>query len=278
MSKIDTYVWKDKRLTKDRQEKQVEYKLVDMDEYTLNKAYEHCKEMLYNDDKKFPGRELILKMISEQLDCCGAELALRYFKNLKNEDGTFKYSEQSLLSDLREWFPDYNEKTYKLQDLPVQVDKIDSKFYSVNVNSLMKACRDALGAFDHSKITLTFLYNNGVYFTQEESMELDRYTLRNSLAEKVDILKLQLGLPETTDVHVNPKGLTEKEFRDMIHMKKLKGFRSCKYSDLTTSQLETLRNKVLYALEEKVAYQAMTWKELMRQIEEVAKFKNYTLK
>ena len=277
MTKIDTYVWKDKRLTNDKQEKQAEYKLVDMDEYTLNKAYNHCKEMLYNNDKKYPGREIILKMISEQLENCGAELALRYFKNLKYEDGSPKYSDQSLLSDLREWFPDYNEHNYKLQDLPVQVDKIDSKFYSVPVTALMRACRDALGAFDHSKITLTFLFKNGVYFTQEESAELDRFTIRNSLAEKIEILKLQLGLSEIDDIRVNPKGLTEREFRDMIHMKKLKGYHSCKYSELTTSQLETLRNKVLYALEEKVAMQAMTWKEIMRQIEEVAKYKHYIL-
>lgn len=277
MSKIDTYVWKDKRLTKDRQEKQAEYRLVDMDEYTLNKAYEHCKNMLYNNDRKYPGRELILKMISEQLNSCGAELALRYFKSLRDENGNPKYSEQSLLSDLREWFPDYNEKNYKLQDLPVHVDRIDSKFYSVSVISLMQACRDALGIFDHSKITFTFLYNNGIYLTQEESANLDKYTFRNTLAEKIEILKLQLGLSEDTDIHINPKGLSEREFRDMIHMKKFKGYAPCKYSELTTSQLETLRNKVLYSLEEKVAYQAMTWRTLMSQIEEVAKYKKYNL-
>ena len=277
MSKIESYVWKDKRLTKDRREKQVEYRLVDMDEYELNKAYAHCKMMLYNNDKKYSGREIILKMISEQLDCCGAELALRYFKSLRDENGNQKYSEQSLLSDLREWFPDHNEKNYKLQDLPVQVDRVDSKFNSVSVNSLMQACRDALGAFDHSKITFSFLYNNGVYLTQEESANLDKFTLKNTLAEKIEIMKLQLGLDESTDVHVNPRGLSEKEFRDMIHMKRLKGYRSCKYSELTTSQLETLRNKVLYALEEKVAYQAMTWRELMAQIEEVARYKHFKL-
>lgn len=277
MSKIDTYIWKDKRLSSDRQEKQAEYKLIDMDEYTLNKAYRHCKEMLYNNDRKYPGREIVLQQISEQLDSCGAELALRYFKGLRDSEGNPKYSEQCLLSDLREWFPDYKDKNYKLQDLPVQVDKIDSKFYSVTVVSLMKACRDALGAFDHSKITLSFLCKNGVYFTHEEAEELNRYTIHNSLKEKLDIMKVQLGLEDSREIRVNPSGLTEKEFRDMIHLKKLKGIWSCKYSDLTTSQLETLRNKVLYALEEKVAYQAMTWKELMKQIEEVADYKGFLL-
>ena len=63
----------------------------------------------------------------------------------------------------------------------------------------------------------------------------------------------------------------------MIHLKKLKGFSRCKYSEMSTSQLETLRKKVLYAFEEEILYQISVWKELMRQIEEVVEYKHYKL-
>jgi hypothetical protein len=46
---------------------------------------------------------------------------------------------------------------------------------------------------------------------------------------------------------------------------------------MSTSQLETLRKKVLYAFEEEILYQISVWKELMRQIEEVVEYKHYKL-
>ena len=60
-------------------------------------------------------------------------------------------------------------------------------------------------------------------------------------------------------------------------MKKFKGYRACKYSELTTSQLQTLRSKVIFALEARTMLQAKKWKEIMTQIEEVAKYKKYKL-
>ena len=67
------------------------------------------------------------------------------------------------------------------------------------------------------------------------------------------------------------------EFRDMINMKHLKGYKMCKYSALTTHQLQTLVSKVLYVLEEKTKKQAKMWKTIMSQIEEVAKEKQIKL-
>jgi len=277
MNDINSYVWKDKRLTEDRAEQQVEYKLVDFDEYQLNVCYQHCKHMLYNTDKENPGRIIILDLLSKQIDNCGAELALRWFKSLTDKDGNFLYSNQTLLSDLRSWttsLPDYDpSQTYKLQDF-VQVP---TEFKGVTIELLRKAILDSLGIFNHSKITLSFLYKLGVYFTPNELAGLEKYTEGHSLDEKLSVLKSQLGLPEDTNIKINPAGLNEQEFRDMIHLKKRKGYKKCKYSDLTTSQLQTLRNKVLGSFEEKVLWQAKTWKDLMQQIEEVAHYKKYKL-
>ena len=40
---INSYIWKEKRLTRDRSEKQVEYRMIDMDEEQLQFIYTHCK-------------------------------------------------------------------------------------------------------------------------------------------------------------------------------------------------------------------------------------------
>jgi hypothetical protein len=79
------------------------------------------------------------------------------------------------------------------------------------------------------------------------------------------------------DLKINPKGLTESELRDMMNMKHYKGRNACKYSDLSSSQLRTLLSKVLYALEERTRYQVNKWKEIMYQIEEVAKYNKFKL-
>ena len=52
MDKLENYVWRDAKLTKNRDEKAVEYRLIDMDQDQLNYAYNHCKHMLYNSDNK----------------------------------------------------------------------------------------------------------------------------------------------------------------------------------------------------------------------------------
>ena len=58
----------------------------------------------------------------------------------------------------------------------------------------------------------------------------------------------------------------------MINLKSNK-----KYIELTTNQLETLRDKVLFLLEENVSFHISQWETLMAQIEEVAEFKKYKL-
>lgn len=286
MSNINSYVWKDARLTHDKNEQQVETRLVDMDEDQLQMIYSHCKEMLYNTDPKNEGRLVLIDKINEQYNKCGAELALRWFKTLINSaTGAPLYTSDSLYTELKNWvkvIPNYddNEK-YQLK----HILEVPASFGNVFVKDLMDACKDALGIFNHSKITYSFIYSQlGVYLTQEELKEIDKdLTIAGLDPEKITLqakienhVKLPLGLMNT-EVKINPKGLTGSELRDLVNMKKYKGFRACKYSELTTSQLQTLRSKVLFSLETRTKLQAKKWKEIMYQIEEVAKYKHFTL-
>lgn len=277
---INSYIWKEKRLTYDRTEKQVEFKMIDMTEDQLQYIYNHCKQMLYNEHPKYPGRLIVLQHISEQLDYCRAELAYRYFLSLNNKDGEPLYSPDSLITELRNITGQVDDNYY-LGD----VMSVPSEYSKVRLRYLKEACKDALGLFDHSKITKPFLCDLGVYLSQKELKEINEDILsyglnphKFSLAQKIENhIKTPLTLREDQVLRINPKGLTASEFRDMINMKNYRGATACKYSDLTTGQLKTLLGKVLYALEAKVQQHANRWSTLMSQIEEVAEYKHFKL-
>lgn len=277
MGDIKTYKWRDKRLTNDRTEVAVEYNMIKMDQNELQHAYDHCKHMLYNTDKNNLGRMLVLDEISQQLEYCGAELALRWFKEQKDAQGNFLWTEDNLMINLRTWMSsitDYDpNKTYRLQDFL----EVPPEFKSISVEALKNACRDNLGYFNHSKISLSFIFRMGIYFKPDELETINKRVYSSTLKEKFDVLKYQTGLKDDAPLRANPSGLTEAEFRDLVYLKKHKGFKKSKYSEMPSSLLEVLRKKVLYAFEEEVLYQVSTWTTLMKQIEEVADYKGFLL-
>ena len=60
--------------------------------------------------------------------------------------------------------------------------------------------------------------------------------------------------------------------RAMLNLKPNK-----KYMDLTTDQLQTLRNKLLFNLEDSVYKHISSWETRMEQIEKVAEHQEFTL-
>ena len=50
-----------------------------------------------------------------------------------------------------------------------------------------------------------------------------------------------------------------------------------KYRELTTMQLETLRNRILFILEETVGKHIDAWQIRMAQLEKVAKYNNFKI-
>lgn len=246
-----------------------------MEEYQLQTCYDHCKHMLYNSDIKNPGRMVVLDQITQQLLKCNAELALRWFLSLTDKSGNNLYSPLSLILELRGYLNSVpNTKIYHLKDFL----QVPNDYKNVAIITLIEAARDNLGYFDHSKISRSFIARLGIYFTPQELEEMKQFTVGNTMLEKIEVLKTQLGLRDDLKVLSNAKGLNEKEFTDMIHLKKFKKYQKCKYSELTTGQLETLVKKVLFSFEEEVLHQVSVWKNLMSQIEEVAKYKKYNLK
>jgi hypothetical protein len=70
MKDLNKYIWKDKAVRTATEFIQKEYKMVDMTEKNLQLAYNHCKDMLYNNSKEDPGRYLVLDEISTQKKKC----------------------------------------------------------------------------------------------------------------------------------------------------------------------------------------------------------------
>ena len=257
---LSKFVWKgNKELDLSGKYVQKEVKLVDMNLSELNQCYEHCKTMLYNKDPKNPGRYNVLNIIEDQRNRCGVELFLRFLQ-IQKEIPRF-----TLVSSLNEWVK--NNPTIKkpliedvLSNFPVEYNKIP-------ISLVIDGCLDKLGVFNKKHITRTFILKQGIWSTAVESKEInDRF--EGKVVDKIEVIREDLRLKDVEKIYPNSKGLNYSQMRAMITLRPNK-----KYVDLTTLQLETLRNRILFSLEETVSKHIIAWEERMLQIEQVMNVK-----
>jgi hypothetical protein len=266
---INSFIWKgNKVLDETGKYKQSEKQLVAMNEFELNECYEHCKTMLYNKDTQNPGRYIVLETIADQKDRCGAELVLRY---LDQEKGLSRFT---LLNIINKFLETNKEalKNYKplISDM---FDGIPNEFTQIPLSLLIDGCLDRLGAFNKKHITRTFILKQGIWLTPTESKELTELTETGVIKDKLAIIKERLNIKEGIEkLYINSKGLNFTQMRAMLNIKPNK-----KYMDLTTVQLETLRNRILFNLEETVKNHIAAWERRMAEIEMVAEFKGFKL-
>ena len=143
---------------------------------------------------------------------------------------------------------------------------------NISVDLFLKSCKDTLGKFNKSHITQTFIVNLGIWFSQDEIRNFEQVEKLSTLEERIQVVKDRLNLRNDLRIPIKSSGLSYTQFRSMINLKSNK-----KYLELTTNQLETLRDKVLFLLEENVSFHISQWESLMAQIEEVAEFKGIKL-
>jgi len=265
---INSFVWKgQKRIDSNGTYQQNEKKMVDMSEEELRSAYAHCKTMLFNKDPHDPGRYLVIELISDQRDRCGAELFLRYAEQNK---GT---SRITLISSMNEFLT--NNKLALVGTRPtldVAFQKLPDEFKNIPLDLVLDGCLDRLGAFTKKHITRTFILRQGVWLTPLEAKDLVEKDQFGNVIPKLDIIRERLNIKEVEDLSINSKGLNFTELRAMLTMRPNK-----KYRDLTTTQLETLRNRILFILEETVQKHIDAWQSRMVQLEKVAKHNNFKL-
>lgn len=267
---LESFMWKGKkRINESGAYEQSEQRMIDMTQDELKTAYNHCKTMLYNADKNDPGRMLVLETISDQRDKCGAELFLRY---VEQNNG---FSRITLITSINEFLSNNKEVLKGIKPtLDIVFTNMPNDFNTIPIELVLDGCLDMLGAFSKKHITRAFILRQGVWLTPEEAKDLvDTDEIPGSKPRtKLELIRERLNIKDVEKLNINSKGLSFTELRAMMILRPNK-----KYRDLTTVQLQTLRNRLLFVLEENVRAHIASWEERMNQIEQVAKSKGYML-
>ena len=270
---LNSFVWK---FARDGKGEQKEIRLVDATEEQLNSFYQHCASMLYSKDKSNPGRYTVLDLIKEQREKCDTEILLRKLDagTLFSSTGGTKYPRYVYLQDIRDCLNKNREQfpTSELKNIPISVisNGLPEEFQRISINTVLDGCMDNLGVMSKKHITFTFLINLGIYLTPEELKELTEKDENGKVRSKLEVIKERLKIAPNVRLTVKPTGLTYSELRSMINL------RSDKYSKLTTDQLNTLRKRILFFLEQEIDFHIQMWEKKMKEIEAVANEKGYT--
>lgn len=281
---INSFIWKGPKINGEQQE----YKLVDADLKQLQKWYNHCAEMLYNDDSKNPGRITLLNIVMDQIQRCRAELLIRWLKSEK------KYTPYACLEDLRVLISNNKEvltqeaiKTFPIGDL---ISGIPLEYNRVPVSLVMDACLDTLGTFKNDHLTINFIIKMGLWFTGKEmqkSPEEGGVYVKNPTTGKamnrLEVVSKTLNLDPKIRLRISDTGLSYSEFEAIYKLKRNKYPTTpeysniSKYSNLTTLQLQLLSSKVLYRFQQQCDEQAKQWLDKIDEIEKVAQSKGWEL-
>ena len=254
---INLFVWKGKKSEINGQLMQDEVKMVDCSVKELQGFYRHCESMLYNDNKDNPGRYLLLEIITDQRDRCNTEMFLKWLSKEKN---TSKYA---FLTSLQEFLNNNPQINPDEAPISVAVGGCPKEYTNLSIAMVLSGCLDTLGYFSKKHITLTFLLKQGLWFTSEESKKM----AKENVTDKLEYARKYLGLKSTNNLRIDPKGLSLAQMYSMVTLK------SKKYSELTDIQLETLRNRILFSLENEVRFHIQQWENRERQIKLVLQSK-----
>lgn len=265
---LNSFIWKGhKSLDENGKYKQTEKKLMDMSEGELIVCYEHCKTMLYNQDPLNPGRYNVLDIIADQKEKSGAELCIRFIHQKTS------MSRFTLVESINTFLQQNKEVLKNSKPLvSTMFSGVPDEFKNIPLNTIIDGCLDKLGTLNKKHITRTLVLKQGIWLTPSEVKEISEMENVKEASKKLEILRNLLDLKEVEKLNINSKGLNYTQMRAMLNLKPNR-----KYSDLTTIQLETLRNKILFILEESVSQHIKAWVKRMEEIEMVAEFKDYKL-
>ena len=273
---MNLYVWKGPKVDVNGTRVQESIKLVDATNEQLQEFYNHCQSMLYSTDRDNPGRLVLLDIIKDQRERCNTELYLRYVENAYLSDSNRQKLQRFTYLNSIKTFMDNNKEMFPKEQLgnilvTSVTGGIPDDFKSITIDYVLDGCLDRLGAFSKKHLTLSFILKLGMWFTVQEKREFDEEAERTGKTIP-EIIKDRCGLNANTKLNITSKGMLNfKEFRAMITLK------NKKYSEMTTDQLLTLRNKVLFALEDEVEYHAKQWIDRENKLKKVAESRGINL-
>ena len=264
------FVWKGEKRKEGKRYVQESEKIMDMSPERLKECWKHCERMLRNNDPKHLGRYNVLEEVTCQINKCNTELLLRYFENTyqrrENATSTKRFS---LMVSLRQLMSNNQEiSDWSIVPISKISENLPDEFKDISIADVLDGCTDNLGVFSKQHLTMTFITQMGLWFNKAEENELKG----NNNVERLKLAKERLHLPAELVLRFSEKGLSYHEMRAMLTLPKKQ-----KYSDMTTEQLVTLRNKILLRLSREIDGHIFSWKRLQRQIELVAKSKGIDL-
>lgn len=259
---VNSFVWKGKK----SKSGQSEVKMMDCTPEELRSFYSHCESMLNSTDRKNPGRNVVYNQIQNQKDRCTTELFLRWLNSERN------ISKYAFLNSIREFLENNPQIDQKEDKMSKVISGCPQEFMELPISLVLDGCLDCLGVFNKHHITLSFILEQGVWLSSEESKQMKKEGYTDSAKYIVDQINTKTSNKNISTVKVTSRGgIILKEVFSMIALK------NKKYSDMDTFQIETLRNKMLSRLEKKVKNQAEQWKKRMIQIEKVLEAKGEKL-
>ena len=149
---------------------------------------------------------------------------------------------------------------------------VPDEFTKIPLNLIIDGCLDRLGTFNKKHITRAFILKQGIWLTPSESRDLIENDENGNVRDRLEVIRERLNIKEVEKLYINSRGLSYTQMRAMLNIKPNK-----KYMDLTTVQLETLRYRILFNLEETVKDHITSWERRMEEIEMVAEAKGYRL-
>jgi len=265
---LNNFIWKNSKvLNSDGNYIQTEKKLMDMNYAELINSYNHCKTMLFNKDIKNPGRYLVLEIIADQKNRCGVELFLRHVEEVND---LTRFNLTTFINN----FMDVNKEAIKYHKVTIEnvFSSIPNQFEKLPLELILDGCLDKLGTLNKKAITRKFIFKQGIWLTPTEAKELVEYDSNGVLKDKLEVIREKLYIRDIETLYINSKGLNYTQMRAMLNIKTNK-----KYRDLTTIQLETLRHRLLFDLEDSVKFQISFWENKMIELEQIAEFKGLKL-
>lgn len=259
---VNSFVWKGKK----SKTGQSEVKMMDCTPEELRSFYKHCESMLNSTDRKNPGRNVVYNQIQNQKDRCTTELFLRWLNSERN------ISKYAFLNSIREFLENNPQIDQKEDKMSKVISGCPQEFMELPISLVLDGCLDCLGVFNKHHITLSFILEQGVWLSSEESKQMKKEGYTDSAKYIIDQINTKTSNKNISTVKVTSRGgIILKEVFSMIALK------NKKYSEMDTFQIETLRNKMLSRLEKKVKNQAEQWKKRMIQIEKVLEAKGEKL-
>ena len=272
------FVWKGEKVKEGSKYVQQTEQIINMSQERLQECWNHCQRMLYNDDPKNLGRYNVLEEVKDEIEKCNVELFLRYCENTYLRTERKVVPRRTFWLALREFIENSNKARLEAGQKEIEdwstiaiseaASQIPEEFENISISEVMDGCIDYLGIFDKQHLTMTFITKMGLWLSKSEEKELERF----STVEKLKTIKERLHIPEKLILRFSETGLSYHEMRSMLILPKKQ-----KYSEMTTEQLVTLRNKVLIRLHKEIDSHIFSWKRLKKQIELVAKHKGYKL-